>query len=340
MKFASKDGFTLGCKENMELHLNAIPKDRMRFRTTQQPIVAIYTLSNVGPRRPYTTGWCWKDTQILRKRLAVPIPVVKSPLYLIARWSIASCALALANWPSISPKKNKNHTHTHSPMMANFITSPFAPPKILYNTCHCLNSRCISSSPTMDLPNPTHPRIRCTSPTNKVVWSNLHTHPHNGPLHLPTTTTRMSTISTHTHPYPQSSAHQLGLSTLPQPYSTGSLCTQNLSLALSPKWMLGTTTNHLTFACNHANNSAVATIYSYPSHSYLLTNTEYTLVTYRLISSYSQTTVNHTIPIPPHLHSIHDSKGAYYQAPRIHHQPHQQFFPTPSLLLGISTYII
>ena len=34
------------------------------------------------PRRPLTTRWCWRDTQISRKTLAVRFPDVKSPLYL------------------------------------------------------------------------------------------------------------------------------------------------------------------------------------------------------------------------------------------------------------------
>ena len=40
----------------------------------------------VGPRWPSTIGWWWRDTQILRKRLAVRIPTVKSPLYLTVPW--------------------------------------------------------------------------------------------------------------------------------------------------------------------------------------------------------------------------------------------------------------
>ena len=39
-----------------------------------------------GPRRLWTTGWWWRDTQILRKRLEVLFPAVKSPLYLTETW--------------------------------------------------------------------------------------------------------------------------------------------------------------------------------------------------------------------------------------------------------------
>ena len=37
---------------------------------------------SLGPRRPYTTGWWWIDTQISRKRWAVRFPAMESPLYL------------------------------------------------------------------------------------------------------------------------------------------------------------------------------------------------------------------------------------------------------------------
>ena len=33
-----------------------------------------------GPRRPYTTGWWWRDIQISMKRLAIRIMSVKTPL--------------------------------------------------------------------------------------------------------------------------------------------------------------------------------------------------------------------------------------------------------------------
>ena len=42
--------------------------------------------------------------------LVVRIPTMKSPLYLmekLVRWSITSCALTLACWPSASKKKRK-----------------------------------------------------------------------------------------------------------------------------------------------------------------------------------------------------------------------------------------
>ena len=62
-----------------------------------------------GPRRPWTTGWWWRDTQISRKKLTVRFPGVKSPLYLIesVRRSIASCALGVGMSAFCLKKKSK-----------------------------------------------------------------------------------------------------------------------------------------------------------------------------------------------------------------------------------------
>ena len=46
-----------------------------------------------GPRWPQTTGWWWRNTQISRKRLAVPFPTVKSPLYRTKTWHVVNYIL-------------------------------------------------------------------------------------------------------------------------------------------------------------------------------------------------------------------------------------------------------
>ena len=48
-------------------------------RPTKLNIINVVTF---GPRRPWTTGWWWRDTQISRKRLMVRLLAMKSPLYL------------------------------------------------------------------------------------------------------------------------------------------------------------------------------------------------------------------------------------------------------------------
>ena len=75
-----------------------------------------------GPRRPYTTGWWRRDTQISKHRLAVRFPGVEiSSLFegKLARWSTASYALTFAYWPSVS-KKEKKRIEQHSSYEPNY----------------------------------------------------------------------------------------------------------------------------------------------------------------------------------------------------------------------------
>ena len=47
----------------------------------------------IGSRQPETTGWCWRDTQISRKRIVVRFPTMKSPLHLQKTCQVINCLL-------------------------------------------------------------------------------------------------------------------------------------------------------------------------------------------------------------------------------------------------------
>ena len=66
-----------------------------------------------GPRRPWTMGWWWRDTQISRKRLAIRLPAVKS----LSTWhkpcQVVNCLLCFgAGMSAFCLKNTKTNMRT------------------------------------------------------------------------------------------------------------------------------------------------------------------------------------------------------------------------------------
>ena len=64
---------------HISIHLKTHPTQVRKFMKKQPP----WNIIGRGPRWSQPIGWCWRDTQISRKRLAVQFPAVKCSLYLI-----------------------------------------------------------------------------------------------------------------------------------------------------------------------------------------------------------------------------------------------------------------
>ena len=79
---------------------------RLQITTNKWRFVRVENRCQRGPRWPYTTGGWWIDAQISRKRLAVRIPALKSPLTWQEKTSqVVECLLC---WPvGLLSHKNK-----------------------------------------------------------------------------------------------------------------------------------------------------------------------------------------------------------------------------------------